>query len=170
MLIRKPIRATRIYTQHYAAEVARVFSLMCPVREADWLEGWDPLLVLSESGVAEPDCVFVTRVDPHGAASTDRSSLNGQAVWFVTRHDPAGGFVEMIKIVPGVTACKLSIVLAASPGGTDATITYSHTSLGPEGDALVASFTEEHYVRFMRDWESRINHYLATGERMGTAG
>ena len=39
---------------------------------------------------------------------------------------------------------------------------YSHTSLGPAGDALVASFTEEFYGGFMRDWEARLNHYLRT--------
>ena len=43
---------------------------------------------------------------------------------------------------------------------------YSHTSLGPAGDALVASFTEEFYGIFMRDWEARLNHYLRTGERL----
>jgi len=42
-------------------------------------------------------------------------------------------------------------------------VTYSHTSIGPHGDAFVAGFTEEFYERFMRDWESRMNHYLVTG-------
>ena len=27
----------------------------------------------------------------------------------------------------------------------------------------MASFTEEHYLGFMRDWEARLNHYLRTG-------
>ncbi|MDO8986641.1 MAG: hypothetical protein Q7V14_00255 [Coriobacteriia bacterium] len=36
-------------------------------------------------------------------------------------------------------------------------------SLGLEGDEFVESFTEEYFVEFMQDWESRLNHYLATG-------
>lgn len=157
MLIKRPNRATRTYTQRLAAEPNRVFPLLCPVREADWLEGWDPLLVVSESGIAEPACAFVTPARPH------------DAVWFISRYEPERWFLEFIKVTPEVTVCRLTIRLAPSSVGTDATITYSHTSLGPEGDAFVAGFTEEFYQGFMRDWESRMNHYLATGEILRSA-
>jgi hypothetical protein len=150
MEIKPPNRITRSYVQRLAAEPARVFPLLCPVREVDWIEGWDPRLVLSNSGVAEPDCVFITTATPL------------DAVWFITRHEPDAGFVEMVKITPTVTACKLSIQLTAAPGGSEALVTYSHTSLGPAGDALVESFTEEHYLGFMREWEAKLNHYLRT--------
>jgi len=64
----------------------------------------------------------------------------------------------------------LTIQLRLVGGGSEATITYAHTSLGPEGDAFVASFTEEYYRQFMRDWEARINHYLSHGSALRTAG
>lgn len=148
MRIIKPVRATRTYVQRLVAGPAAVFPLLCPVREAEWIDGWDPSLVISESGVAEPDCVFTTSAQP-----TD-------AVWYITRHEPATGFVEMIKITPAVTACRLTIQLRPATGGCEAEITYSHTSLGPDGDKFVASFSDEFYRRFMTDWESRLNHYL----------
>jgi hypothetical protein len=151
MHIIKPMRATRTYTQQLVADAAAVFPLLCPVREADWIDGWDAPLVVSSSGVAETDCVFTTSADPI------------DAVWYITRHEPAGGFVEMLKITPDVTACRLTIQLRAANGGCEADITYMHTSLGPKGDAFVASFTEEFYRGFMQDWESRINHYLLKG-------
>ena len=69
----------------------------------------------------------------------------------------------MLKITPQVTACRLTIQLRPATGGSEAVVTYTHTSLGPEGDAFVASFTEDHYRQFMRDWEARINHYLVHG-------
>ena len=154
MNISKPNRATRTYTQKLVAPPARVFPLLCPVREADWIQGWDPQAVFSDSGVAEPDCVFLTEAEP------------GHAIWYITRHEPRNGFIEMIKITPAVTACKLTIQLRPVAGGSDAVITYSHTSLGPAGDAFVASFTEEHYQQFMHEWETRINHYLTHGEAL----
>ena len=153
MQILKPNRVARTFTQSLVAGPERVFPLLCPVREADWLDGWDPIAVFSDSGVAEPDCVFLTEADPH------------PAVWFVTRHEPERFHVEMLKIVPGVTACKLTIRLAAKDAGSQATITYSHTSLGPRGDSYVAAFTEEYYLQFMKDWEFRMNHFLRTGKR-----
>jgi hypothetical protein len=157
MNITMPNRVTRTYTQKLVAPSAKVFPLLCPVREADWLEGWNPPAVFSVSGFAEPDCVFLTDAD------------GGHAIWYITRHEPGSGFVEMIKITPAVTACRLTIQLRESATGSEATITYSHTSLGPAGDTLVASFTEEHYRQFMRDWETRINHYLAHGTALRTA-
>lgn len=151
MKIVRPNRATRSFTQRLVATPSVVFPLLCPVREADWIEGWDPLLVVSASGVAEVDCVFTT------------SSAPMDAIWYITRHEPEAGFVEMLKITPEVTACKLMIQLRAAPGGCEADITYSHTSIGPHGDEFVASFTEEFYLRFMQEWESKINHYLRHG-------
>ena len=68
MGIRKPRRATRTFIQKLVAGPERVFPLLCPVREADWL--------------------------------------------------------------------------------------------------VVADFTEEFYVGFMRAWETRMNHCLRTGRRM----
>ena len=151
MNIRPPNRVTHSYTQHLVAPPAAVFPLLCPVREADWIDGWNPLLVLSQSGLAEPDCVFVTDSRPY------------DAVWFITRHEPESGFVEMIKITPDVTACKLTIRVRAAGSGSEADVTYSHTSLGPQGDLFVTSFTAEFYVQFMREWEDRMNHFLTHG-------
>ncbi|MCG6870774.1 MAG: SRPBCC family protein [Gammaproteobacteria bacterium] len=148
MKIEKPNRVSRTYTQLLVAPPEKVFPLLCPVREADWIEGWDPLVVLSESGLAEPDCVFVTQAEDH------------TATWYITRHEPEPGYVEMIKIIAGVTAGKLSIQLTADGDGTRADITYAYTSLGPAGDEFIAAFTEEEYRRFMQDWEGLMNDYL----------
>lgn len=158
MKIIEPNRVTRTYIQHLVSAPDRVFPLLCPVREADWIEGWDPPLVVSSSGIAEPDCVFITASTP----------LN--TIWYITRHEPGNGFVEMIKISPKVTACRLAIQLRAAPGGSEADITYCYTSLGAAGDAFIASFTESYYRDFIQDWESRINHYLRHGSALRGAG
>lgn len=152
-----PVRAERTYTQHLDGTLAEVFPLLCPVREAEWIDGWDPPLVVSSSGLAERDCVFTTRTD------------SSDATWYITRHEPANGFVEMLKITPRVTACRLTIQLRATETGCDADVTYLHTSLGPEGDAFVDAFTAEYYRGFMQDWESRLNHYLLHGAALAGA-
>ena len=158
MKIVKPNRATRTYTQRLVGEPAAVFPLLCPVREVDWIEGWEPSLVISSSGVAERDCVFTTSAQP-----TD-------AVWYITRHEPAAGLVEMLKITPQVTACRLTIQVRPAAGGSEAEVTYSHTSLGPQGDEFIASFTEDFYRKFMQDWEARVNHYLRHGTALSATG
>jgi hypothetical protein len=122
------------------------------VREAECVKGWLPELVISSSGVAERDCVFITPGKP------------GKAIWYVTRHDPARWFVEMLKILPGVTACRLEIQLSEDGAGCFADVTYSHTSMGSAGDDFVATFTPDYYQRSMQAWEKALNHYLTTGE------
>jgi hypothetical protein len=151
MTITPPNRVTRTYTQRLVAEPSAVFQQLCPVREADWIADWDPVAVYSNSGVAEPDCVFVTPAAP------------GDAVWYITRHEPQNTLAEMLKIVPTVTATKISIRLRPAVTGSEAEITYMHTSLGPAGDAFIEAFTEEHYRAFMETWERRLNHYLTHG-------
>lgn len=149
MEIKKPVRVTRQYTQHLLAPLQVVFPLLCPVRETEWVAGWDPEVVFTISGVAEPDCVFLTRDDSRCA------------VWILTRYDPAAGRLEYLKITLDVTACKISIAL--EPGAdktTEATIAYTHTALGPEGEMFVQSFTSAHYTAFMQEWERALNAYL----------
>lgn len=155
MNIRQAKRATRQYTQQLIASPDRVFPLLCPVREADWIDGWMPTLVVSNAGVAEPDCVFITSASPN------------DAIWYITRHEPQLGSVEMLKITPGLTACRLRIQLSATATGCDAQVSYMHTSLGTsEGDAFVDAFTEAYYAKFMQDWEARINYYLQHGKAL----
>lgn len=151
MKIVKPKRDTRSYTQHLVAAPNAVFPLLCPVREAEWIPGWDPSLVVSTSGLAERDLVFTTAAEPADATS------------YITRHEPETGFVEMIRITPEVTACRLTIQLRAVGAGSEADVTHTHTSLGPRGDEFVASFTDAFYQGLMQDWKSRINHFLEHG-------
>jgi len=72
----------------------------------------------------------------------------------------------MLKILPGVTACRLEIQLSENGDECFADITYSHTSIGCAGDEFVATFTADYYQRFMQVWERELNHFLKTGFRL----
>jgi len=155
MKIAKPRRVTRTYTQTLAGTPAEIFPLYCPVKEALWCEGWDPVVVYSESGVVEKGCVFITE------------DAGTQAAWFVTEYDAAKGCVEMIKHTPEKTFVKLNILLAAVSAGTSqATITYSYTALSAAGEKALAAFTAAQYETAMEAWEKAMNHYLRTGEML----
>jgi hypothetical protein len=152
MRIEKPRRVTRSHTQTINGTPADIFPLYCPVKEALWCEGWDPQVVYTDTGVAEPDCVFVT------------ADGESEAVWYVTRQDPARGRVEMIKHTPGMTMVKLRIALEpVSAETTRVTISYSYTSLSPAGDKVLEAFTAECYQTMIAAWETAMNHYLETG-------
>jgi hypothetical protein len=60
-----------------SAPAARVFPLLCPVREFDWIDLWSCDLIYSDSGVAEYNCIF----------QTDREG-EGKRTWVVNRYEP----------------------------------------------------------------------------------
>jgi len=151
MRITTPNRVTHAYRQRLCSSAARVFPLLCPVREIEWVDHWLPELVISSSGIAERDCVFITPDKP------------GNAIWYVTRHEPENWFVEMLKIVPRVMAYRLEIQLTPNGDQCFADVTYSHTSIGAAGDEFVAEFTADFYQQFMQAWEKELNDFLNTG-------
>jgi hypothetical protein len=155
MPIVKPNRVKHRYTQSLVAPRSKGFPLLCPELEKEWVPGWDPELIISNSGVAEQDCVFVT------------STESDKSIWVITRHDTDNYAVEMVKVTPEHTVGKLTIQLLEDEGDrSKAEIAYEYTSLGPDGDAFLESFTADWYEQFMIDWEKAINHYLLTGRKI----
>ena len=151
-------RITRSYTQRIMATPDKVFPLLCPVREKDWADGWEYNLVYSDSGVAEPDCVFTT---PHGDMP--------ETIWIVTRHEPENLYVEFLNVTPGVRVVKAQIQLEDNRDGTTAAqITYSYTGLSDRGNALIDRITDDHFKHEMIAWEHAMNHYLRTGTTLKT--
>ena len=153
MDVRPPVRVAYTYTQTLDGTPAEVLPLLCPVREAEWVPGWAPRLVLSDSGVAEADCVFTT---PDAAAGP-----GAEAIWTVLTHDTAAGTVEMLKVTPGFLVIRLTIALRPRvEGGCLADVTYRYTALGAAGEAYVRQRSAEAYVEFMREWEAALNAHL----------
>jgi len=150
-------RITRCTTQHIEARPASVFPLLCPVREAEWLDGWiDELeLVHSASGLAEDGCVFRTRVP--GRPET---------VWMITRHDPVQRLVEFFRVTTGLVATRLSIeVEARADDSSSVRITYTYTPLSPAGRAFMRdNHSDEAFRNDMAWWQDSMNHWLRSGE------
>jgi hypothetical protein len=74
---------------------------------------------------------------------------------------------EWAKVLPGVTACRLTIQLSENGDGCFADVTYNHTSIGPAGDEFVGEFTADYYQKFMQAWENELNHFLKNSSRHG---
>jgi hypothetical protein len=148
-------RVAHEYTQTNFAPPQTVFPLLCPVREADWVPGWQYRLIYSTSGVAELDCVFITEEN------------NREITWVVTEYDLAAFRIAFVWVDPGMVTAHISIRLEPSRGQTTAHIQYTYTGLSPEGNCEVERFTEDWFRQKMQSWEAAINHYLKTGKLIG---
>ena len=140
--IRRPVRVTRNFTQKLDGAPDEVLPLLCPVREVEWVPGWLPRLVLSASGVAERDCVFITPDTAAGAGA--------EAIWTILSHDPDAGTVEMLKVTPGFLVVRLAITLRAREGASYAEVSYQYTALSTAGEAYVRERSEEALNRHLR--------------------
>lgn len=149
-------RITRTYRQTIDAPPDDVFPLLCPVREAEWLDGWRYTMVHAQSGLAEEGAVFTTPGD--GEPDT---------VWIVTRHDRDRRVVEFTRFTHESRVCVLRIrVTSHEQGRSLVEIAYTYTAIAPAGNAFIERFTEESFRHAMGFWEKSMNHWLATGERL----
>ncbi|MCB2223996.1 MAG: SRPBCC family protein [Actinobacteria bacterium] len=146
-------RATRTWAHRLAAPPSQVFPLLCPVREYDWIEGWECEMVFTDSGVAEDGCVF-TRTDD-----------TGPAVWTVSRYEPDER-IEFVIVTPGSHVQRLDIAVEAEPGGSRVHWRRTITSLDPAGEAAVAALEDGSWDAAMAMLERMLAHYCATGEML----
>ena len=150
-------RVTHEYTQTNFAPPEEVFPLLCPVRESDWVPGWQYRLIYSKSGVAEAGCVFIT-------------AENGrETTWIVTDYDPVALRIAFAWVDPGAVAAEIHLSLERSAGNTRTLIRYTYTGLSPEGNRQVERFDETWFRHKMQSWEAAINHYLRTGKLIDAA-
>ena len=163
-------RVTHEYTQTNTAAPEKVFPLLCPVREADWIPGWRHKLIYSDSGVAELGCIFTTddsavESEKYSSRSNGRDASSPETTWICTHYDPAAFRIAYIWIKPGRVATELWIKLTtADDGQTLSHIRFRYTGLSPEGNRDIESYDRAWFEMKMRGWESAINHYLTTGK------
>ncbi len=145
---------TRVQINH--GPVEKVFPLLCPVREKEWLDGWDFTMIHSQSGLIEQDCVFIT--PDQGEPDT---------VWQVTQYDSQKHVIEFLRVTPQMNVVKINIRLEAQDAQTTRTfISYRYTALNEKQNLFIKEELEKQFTAAMDWWEKAINHYLATGRML----
>lgn len=147
---------TFCYIQVNKGSVNDVFPLLCPVREKDWLDGWNYRMIHSKSGFIEKDCVFTT--PHHGEHET---------VWYVPLYDPLDYKIEFLRVTPGENVVRINIDLEEiAEKVTNVHIHYQYTALNEEANLYIENQLKDDFCEFMEWWEKSINHYLETGEKL----
>lgn len=159
MQIVGPVRVKRVYTQTLHGKPGDIFPLLCPVREREWAEGWDPLTVYTHSGFAESNCVFTTGEE------------TPESIWVITDFDYLRHRLEIVKVTPGMTVGRITITLSANGAlETEAEVVYMYTAISPSGEEFVRGYSEEFFTQFMQFSESALNTYLDKKARGDNGG
>lgn len=145
-------RNTLSFSTQLSAVPEKVFPLLCPVKEYDWIPTWQCKMLYSKSGYAELGCVF----------STDLDSLSGTEVWVVCTYekDRKIGFVRTGKH----TTIRYDVTL--TPHGSGSTIEWTQeiTGLDRAGDMVIDTLTPPVYDEKMTHLNNLLEHYLLTGK------
>jgi uncharacterized protein YndB with AHSA1/START domain len=140
---------------HLDAPPQRVFPLLCPVREYDWIDRWSCDIVYAETGVAELGGIFTTR-----------SPEAGEEVWTISRYEPPHA-IEFVRVAAQVWVATLAFALEPEgTGGTVARTRRTYTALSGVGALEMERITPEVQDSWARDLERMLNHYLTTGEML----
>lgn len=135
---------------------AEVFPLLCPVREADWIDGWTYEMIFSVSGIAEKGCVFITP-----------ATGENRTIWYITKHDAELFQVAFVRVTPGEMVVAIDIQLTDNGDGTTtADIMYEYTALSEEANRWIELDAVAAFKANMDYWENAINHYLITGTKL----
>ena len=146
-------RVVREFMQSNSGSPEKVFPLLCPVREAEWLPQWKYRTIYSKSGVAELGGVFATPND--GGQET---------IWIVTHYDPAKCKIAFSWIWPQVLAAQFEIALSAIGKDRSRSLwRYTYTVLSPAGTRQLDSTDAAWFEHKMRRVETALNHYLEQG-------
>ena len=140
------------YEMQVPASCEKVFPLLCPKREHEWVPYWSCDMVYSKSGRAEAGCVFTTDFP-------DR----GNMTWIVTKYDPPKE-IQYTVFKPESHVWNLEIALKPiGPDRTQILWTHTYTGLTPKGNQFLSEYSNETHRLHLESIERALNHFLKTG-------
>lgn len=152
-------KVQRSHTVKLFAAPGQVFPLLCPVREEEWLSGWENEtyeLIFSKSGFNEEGCIFKTRFN-----------VPDDSFWTCLKFDQQNYEVEFLIHIIGLEMRKFTIILKQNDdNSTNAQFIMGTTALSESGNQFVENLTEAEYVKFIAKFEMMLNYYFQHGVKM----
>jgi hypothetical protein len=147
-------RHSACHTQNLHSTPDKIFPLLCPKREYEWIETWKCDIISSESGFAEPDCIFSTHF-PGDIKET----------WFVDIYEK-NERIQFIRFSE-TRVMRYSISLHDNKDGTTSALWELRIiSLNDKGNMYIDNFLDEVYKTRIAALEKMLNHFLATGKML----
>jgi len=152
----KTKRIVKKFAHRINASPERIFPLLCPVREYEWIDGWSSELVYSESGLAEKHCVFETHF-PHA----------GRQTWMVSRYDPDRFAIEFVITQQESHIEKLELSVEDNGDGTS-TLNWTrvYTGLNEKGAEFIEKYAGDPLSQRMERIGKALDHYCRTGKML----
>lgn len=132
----------------------KVFQLLCPRREYEWIEHWKCQIIYSISGYAEQDCIFTTGF-----------SDDGSETWYVDLYQQ-NEKIQFVRFTHARVIRYLITLTNNNNGTTSAKWEQTITSLNDDGNSYIETHSDEEFKKMVKTLENMLNHYLATGQML----
>ena len=133
------------------APIEKVFPLLCPQREHDYIPGWNANIVWSVSGLAEEGAVFTS----HGET------------WIITDYRPMET-VNFVRFNSNIVT-QLKVNISEEGDKTKLIWTQSQVGLTETGNIEVESKKPEDLANTAKVMEATMTYYLMTGNMVDEA-
>jgi len=135
-----------------AAPAAKVFPLLCPVREYEWIPDWRCVMIYSESGVAEKDALFTTVEKPFG-----------KMLWTCVEYDPPSR-IDYLLTLGSKVSIRLELALSGEGGACELSWTMRFTVASRLLAALLRRrMSERAFAKMVGDRERQLAEYFSSG-------
>ncbi len=130
----------------------KVFPLLCPVREYEWIPKWECEIITSKSGFNEKGCIFKTK-NSYGAESMIWTTQEYDAFTYTVRFTnfTSSGFVVNFRI---------NLFDLKTEGKCKAVFNYEFIPVSEEGVAAVASIETETVETVVGNLEKLLNKHF----------
>jgi hypothetical protein len=133
----------------FEATPEKIFPLLCPAREADWIPGWDAELIYTNSGYAEDKCVF----------RTNKSNPASEGLWMFTGFK-VNEYVEFVKFKKDILIHSEINLTPNEDGTTTTTWKTISTALSEEGNKEIEKISENNHNTIIQV----MDYYLKNGK------
>ena len=134
----------------------KVFPLLCPTLEYEWIETWKCEILFSKSGFAEQDCVFTTFF-PGDEKET----------WIIDRYEP-NSLIQFVRFSESKIIRYSISLIDNGDGTTTAKWEQTITALTEAGIRYVENLSNVEFGKKIKGLENMLNHYLEIGEMLKT--
>lgn len=148
-------RTLATYRHPINAPMEKVFPLLCPNREYEWIDTWSCKILFSASGYSEENCVFTTSFFED----------IGPETWMICTYEPPRR-IEFVRISEKA-AIRFNLTL--EPNGEDACtwgVEIITTGLTPEGEKLAAQLNNSSLAVMFKPFCLMLDQYAKTGKML----
>jgi hypothetical protein len=150
------------YQEEIDAPAEKVFPLICPVAEYDWIENWDCVMIFLKSGRNEEGCIFTEQITGpviFGAPVP--------ATWVTNRYDPENHHIQFVIFARDSAVIRYDFRLKRlGKAKTCAEMDFEFTAMSKEVITPDEEAIREKLLVTITFISKSLKHYCETGEML----